>query len=248
MDFIKFMKKIFFLIFLTSNISIFAITGEEILRKVDNNLNFQSAIITTRLEIHLPNESVRIKKLKSYIQGKNAYTEFINKEDKHIRYLKLNKQMWIYDTEEENIFLISGHLLKQGMMGSDISYEDALEADKIYELYDINLLGEEKLNEKNCYIVELIAKNKNVSYYRRKMWIDKEYFIPLKEERYAISGKLLKTFEYFDIKLYKNRVYPTKTIVSDKLKQNTKTIAIIEEVIFDIDIPQNYFSKRYLQR
>ncbi|MFN3550250.1 MAG: outer membrane lipoprotein-sorting protein [Endomicrobiia bacterium] len=242
------MKKLFYLIFLTLKISLFAITAEEILKKVDENLNFQSAIITARLEIYLPNESIRIKKFKSYISGKNAYTEFLNKEDKNIRYLKLNKQMWVYDTEEENIFLISGHLLKQGMMGSDISYEDALESNEIYNFYNIRSLAEEEFNQRSCYLVELIAKTKNVSYYKRKMWIDKEYFIPLKEQRFAINGKLLKTFENYEIKFYKNRVYTAKSVVLDNLKQNTKTVVVLEEAEFDIEIPQSYFSKRYLQR
>lgn len=244
------MKKSIFVLLLTFSFSteIFPLTAEEILKKVDSNLNFNTAIITTRLEIYLPNQPVRIKKLKSYIKGKNAYTEFLNREDQHTRYLKLNKQMWVYDKEEENTFLISGHMLKQGMMSSDISYEDALESEQLYNLYNIELLSEENLNERQCYVVLLTAKSKNVSYFKRKMWIDKEYFVPLKEERYAVSGKILKVFEYMDIQFYKGRAYPTKSIVSDKLKKDTKTIAIIEEAGFDIPIPDTYFTRRYLER
>ncbi len=244
------MKKLIFLLLLIFNftVEIFSLTAEEILKKVDSNLSFNTAIITMRLEIYLPNQPIRIKKLKSYVKGKNAYTEFLNREDQHTRYLKLNKQIWVYDKEEENTFLISGHMLKQGMMGSDISYEDALESEQLYSLYNIELLSEEQLNEKQCYIVLLTAKSKNVSYFKRKMWIDKEYFIPLKEERYTISGKILKLFEHMDIQFYKGRAYPTKSIISDKLKKDTKTIVTIEEAVFDIPIPDTYFTRRYLER
>jgi len=229
--------------------SLFSITGEEILRKVDSNLNFKTAVMTIRMEIYLPNQPTRIKKFKTWIEGtKNSYVEFLNKEDKHTRYLKIGKQMWVYDAEENNTFLISGHLLKQGMMGSDISYEDALESDEIYEKYNIELENEDVYNDRQCYVVSLNAKVKDVNYFKRKMWIDKEYFISLKEERYAINGKLLKFFESSDIKLFKNRFYPTKSFVYDKLKSNTKTVLIIEEANFDIEIPKNYFTKRHLER
>ena len=39
----------------------------------------------------------------------------------------------------------------------------------------------------------LTAKIKGLSYPMRRAWIDKEYLLPLKEELYAKSGKLLKT-------------------------------------------------------
>lgn len=242
-------KKIVFIVsFLFFNSQIFPITPEEILEKINSNLHFNTAVATIRLEIYLPNQPVRIKKFRSWIKDKNAYVEFLNKEDMHVRYLKLNNKMWVYDKEEENTFLISGHMLKQGMMGSDISYEDVLEPEDLYKTYNIEISTEEFLNERLCYVVVLTAKSKEVSYFKRKMWIDKEYFVPLKEERYAISGKLLKVFEYTEIKSYKNKFYPTKSIVSDKLKNNTKTVVIIEEFEFDIEIPNFYFTRRHLER
>ena len=228
---------------------LFSLTGEEILRKVDSNLNFTTAVLTMRMEIYLPNQPVRVKRLKSWTEGSaRSYVEFLNKEDKHTRYLKLGKQMWVYDAEENNTFLISGHLLKQGMMGSDISYEDALEADEIYEKYTIKLDQEETYEGRACYVVILTAKVKEVSYYQRKMWVDKEYFVPLREERYASSGKLLKVLESGDLKFFDGKAYATRSVVSDKLKAGTKTVVIIEDASFDVPLQKDIFTRRYLER
>ncbi len=226
----------------------FALTGEEILRKVDNQLNFTSAILTMRMEIYLPNQPVRVKRMKSWIKNDNAYVEFLNKEDRNTRYLKLKKQMWVYDGEENNTFLISGHLLKQGMMGSDVSYEDALEADDVYEKYTIQLLGEEKYGQYDCYVIELVAKVKEVTYYRRKMWVDKATFVPVREERYALSGKLLKVQETSEIKSLGGRWYGAVSTVSDQLKKNTKTVVVVEEAAFDVAVSDTYFTRRHLER
>lgn len=245
----KLKKGIFLVLLVVIYEVVFSTTADEILKKVDKNLNFTTAVATIRLEIYLPNQPTRIKRLKSYIQGtQNSYVEFLNKEDKHIRYLKVDKKMWIYDKEEENTFLISGHLLKQGMAGSDISYEDAMESDVIYEKYNVELLAEDKYKDRECYLILLTAKVKEVSYFKRKMWVDKEYFVPLKEERYSKTDKLLKVFEYEEIELYKDRIYPKRTVVSDKLKKDTKTVVVIEEINFDIEIPKYYFTKRHLER
>ena len=54
--------------------------------------------------------------------------EFTNPEDRGTRYLKRDKNLWIYFPKEQDTVKISGHLLKEGMMGSDVSYEDALES------------------------------------------------------------------------------------------------------------------------
>ncbi|MFN4216964.1 MAG: outer membrane lipoprotein-sorting protein [Brevinematales bacterium] len=226
----------------------FGLTGEEILREVDKRVNFTSAIMSLRMEIYLPNQPVRLKRMKSWIKNDNAYVEFLNKEDRNTRYLKIKKQMWVYDSEENNTFLISGHMLKQGMMGSDVSYEDALESDEVYEKYTIQLLGEEKYKEYDCYVVELTARFKEVTYYRRKMWVDRVTFVPLREERYAPSGKLLKVQEASEIRQIGGRWFATVNTVSDQLRKNTRTVLVIEEASFDVPVSETYFTRRYLER
>ncbi|MCX8029342.1 MAG: outer membrane lipoprotein-sorting protein [Brevinematales bacterium] len=227
----------------------FGLSGEEILRKIDGNLDFKSAIMTARMEIHLPGQPPRVKVFKVWVVGEEkAYVEFINKEDRNIRYLKIGRQLWVYDKSENNTFLISGHLLKQGMMGSDVSYEDILESEDIYTKYSITLEGEGKVKGRDCYIVSLRAKVENVSYYQRKMWVDKEFFIPWKEEIFAQSGRLLKVAEVEEVRTFDNKYYPTKTVVSDKLKESTKTVIQIQDASFDVGISDSIFTKRYLER
>ncbi|MFN4244885.1 MAG: outer membrane lipoprotein-sorting protein [Brevinematia bacterium] len=238
----------FILVLLVGGLA-FSLTAEEILKKVNDNLNFTTSIITAKMEIYLPNQPPRIKVFKAWIVGqKKAYVEFLNKEDKNIRYLKVGKNLWIYDKIENNTFLISEHLLRQGMMGSDVSYEDILESSDIHRLYSATLEGEEKIDSRDCYVLLLRAKVESTSYGIRKMWVDKETFLPLREERYALSGKLLKVSEIKDIKHYGDRAYPTKSIVSDKLKVDTKTVITVEDANFDINIPDSFFTRRYLER
>jgi outer membrane lipoprotein-sorting protein len=95
----------------------------------------------------------------------------------------------------------------------------------------------------------LTAKVKGLSYPMRRAWIDKEYLLPMKEGLYAKSGKLLKTSTMDGIKKVQGRWFPTRFIFKDELKRNSKgTEWVIDEIAFDVDIPDYRFKKGILRK
>ncbi len=238
------------LIIVTNITSIFALTGEEILAKMDTHRDYKSIEYTGSMTI-IVNNKTRTKALA--VQGlggdeTKAIVEFTNPEDEGTKYLMLEKNLWIYFPEEEDVVKISGHMLKEGMMGSDVSYEDALESDALSEKYTITLTGEEKINDKNCYVITLDAKVKKVPYYKRKMWVDKETFVAQKEEMYAKSGKLLKVSNVLETKKIGGRNFPVKSEMVNKLRRNSKTIFEMKDIVFDKPMDEKMFTMRYLRK
>jgi outer membrane lipoprotein-sorting protein len=227
-----------------------AITGEEILRKVDANLKYDTIIYTGKMEIFInATAKPRVKIMKTHGMGtQKAFVEFLNPEDKSTRYLKIDKKMWIYDGVEENVFLISGHMLKQGMMGSDVSYEDALESDSLYAKYNIEITGTENIDGRPCTVITLTAKVKEVSYEKRKMWIDTERFIGLKEEKYAKSGKLLKESRTLEVQKIGERYFPVKSEIADKLRKGSRTVFTMMDVQLDVPVSEKLFTMQNLQK
>jgi len=47
--------------------------------------------------------------------------------------LKLGDELWTYTPETDRIIKISGQMLRQSVMGSDLSYEDMMEDRKLIE-------------------------------------------------------------------------------------------------------------------
>lgn len=227
------------------------LTGSQIAEKMDVNQNFKSAEMESTMIIYIDGEK-RIKNMKSFtIDDKGetkAYTEFINAEDKGTKYLMIGDELWIYFPEEEDVMKISGHMLKKGMMGSDVSYEDALNNDKLSDKYDIKLLGEEKVSDKVCYVIDLNAKVKKVPYYRRKIWVDKENFVAMKEEMYAKSGKILKTSKTNKVEKINGLWLATESELSDKVRKNSKTEFIMKEIKLNVDLDKSLFTMRNLRR
>lgn len=238
----------FFITAASMQYTVSAMTAEEIIAQMEKNKNYTTATYTGLMEIHVGKE-VRTKQMKvSGVSDEKALVEFTNSQDLGVKYLKIKKDLWIYFPSEQDMVKISGHLLKEGMMGSDVSYEDALEADAMRSKYNANIAGEEKYNNKDCWLLVLEAKVKDAPYYRRKMWVDKELFVAHKEEMYAKSGKLLKESNILEINKIGSRNFPSKVEVINKLRKDSKTVFSLSNIAFDVKLSDNIFSLQYLQR
>ena len=49
--------------------------------------------------------------------------------------LKIGSKLWMYTPRTDRKILIAGHMLRQSMMGSDLSYEDMMEDKKLSHMY-----------------------------------------------------------------------------------------------------------------
>ena len=162
--------------------------------------------------------------------------------------LKLENQLWIYSPSTDRTIQISGHMLRQSVMGSDLSYEDMMEDRKLTDVYAAKLIGKEKIDGRVCYILELTAKVSDIAYHTRKVWIDTERYVPVKEDLFAKSGQLLKRTTLSDFKQIQGRWFPMRIVYKDMLKQGDGTEFVIESIQFDTDIPEYIFSKASLKK
>jgi outer membrane lipoprotein-sorting protein len=200
------------------------------------------------MEITIGGET-RYKDMSAVAKGTDkAFVEFTNPEDRGTRFLKLGKDLWIYFPKEQDTVKISGHLLKEGMMGSDVSYEDALESRDFKAAYDSSLKGKDQVGGRDCYVVQLEAKVPTAAYDRRLMWVDAERYVVLKEEMYAKSGKLIKTSASLDVERVGDRWYPAKTEYVSKLRNDTQTVFTMSKIEMDVGLDERQFTMSALTK
>jgi outer membrane lipoprotein-sorting protein len=225
-----------------------ALTADQILDKMDANQSFKSISYSARMEISIGG-ATRYKTMDAVAQGsEKAFTEFTNPEDRGTRFLKLGKDLWIYFPKEQDTVKISGHLLKEGMMGSDVSYEDALESQDFLAKYSASLKGNEAAGGRDCYVIELNAKAPTAAYDRRVLWIDIERYVEMKEEMYAKSGKLLKASSTIEVVKVGDRWFPSKTLMESKLRANTKTVFAMTRIELDAAVDPKKFTMAALTK
>jgi outer membrane lipoprotein-sorting protein len=133
-------------------------------------------------------------------------------------------------------------------MGSDLSYEDTVANDTLESLYKVQILEESSFEGRPCWVLELVGKKKTISYPKLRMWVDKSSYIPLKTERYALSGALLKEERVLETRDLGGRIFPVKVEVRDLLRKDSKTVFTFTDTKLDAPIPDSLFSMRNLQR
>ena len=222
-------------------------SGKEILDRIDANMSSETRYVKSKMIIHGPRSS-RTVESESWGQGISSFTEYLAPaREKGTKMLKLEDQLWIYSPSTDRTIQISGHMLRQSVMGSDLSYEDMMDDRKLSDVYDAGVTGSETIGETACWIVEMKATEEDVAYQMRKLWVDKSKYIPLKEELYAKSGKLLKKTELSNITQHGTRWYPGKITFKDMLKNGAGTEFIVDEIKFDVEIPEHLLSKAALR-
>jgi len=222
--------------------------GEAILRRVDENMGSDNKITTSLMTVHGRRGS-RSVRAKSWIRGRTeSFTEYLDPpREKGTKMLKLSDQLWTYTPAADRTILISGNMLRQSVMGSDLSYEDMMEDPRLVVLYTATVAGEETVEGRVCWVLDLVSRGGEIAYFKRKVWVDEERFVVLREERFAKSGKLLKTTEVKSVERQGGRWVPTRIVFKDALKEGDGTEFVVEAIEFNARIPDYVFTKASLR-
>lgn len=224
-------------------------TAMEIIQKMDSIQNAENQIITSSMIIH-GRRATRTIVSKSWIQGKEkSFTEYLAPaREKGTKMLKVGERLWIYYPRADRIVNISGHMLRQSVMGSDLSYEDMMERRPMEETYEAVIEDEEEIAGRDTYRIFLTAKVPDVAYQKVRIWIDRERYVPWRQDLYAASGKLLKRLDTLDAMETTKGWYPSHIRFKDMLKEGDGTEFKVSEIEFVDDIPASRFLKGRLRR
>jgi len=236
------------LLFFNLNSTLLAQDGESILKKVDENLSSKNRVFESSMTINGRRTSRTITSRTSSEGNKKSYTEYLTPAaEAGTKMLKLEGQLWIYTPSADRTIQISGHLLRQSVMGSDLSYEDMMDDRKLTEVYSSKVMGKDTLFGRNVWIMDLTAKVSDVAYYKQKLWIDIERNVPLREEMYARSGQLLKRSDMTEVQRIQGRWFPMVMVYKDMLKDGKGTEFRITTIKFDQQIAPSVFTKASLR-
>jgi len=243
------MKRIILILSIAVTFGLNVPRSESIIEKVDRNMSSKNRIMEAEMTIHGKRNSRTITS-KTWSEGtKKSFTEYLSPaSEKGTKMLKLDGKLWIYSPSTDRTIQISGSMLRQSVMGSDLSYEDMMDDRKLTNVYTEKYLGKETIDGLQVSLIELTAKVADVAYYSQKMWIDTEKFVPVKQELFAKSGQLLKRLEYKDIRNIDGRWFPFTFIYKDMLRDSKGTEFKITSIKFDQAIPEYIFTKASLKQ
>ncbi len=119
------------------------------------------------------------------------------------------------------------------------------------EDYAAALLGEETVRGEPCYVLDLKATNKSVTYDRIKYWVSKERLVGVKAEFFTLSGKLFKTAEFkYDNRIRANNEeapFVSELIIRDAIQKDRVTTMTYSNIRIE-RIPDSTFNLNVLVR
>jgi outer membrane lipoprotein-sorting protein len=224
-------------------------SAAELLRRIDANEIYKTIEYDGEMIIEYQGRRY-VKTMKAWGRDNaDSFIEFTNSEDRGTKYLKKGGRLYMYSPDNEGVMLISGHMLKESMMGSDMSYEDTINNDTLTSRYDAVISGSEIWNGRDAWVMELTEKRRGrESYPKRKLWIDKETSDLLHYELFALSGAKLKEYNMLKVEALAGRRFPVEVEIRDLLRKDSKTTFVMKNAVLDRPIPDSVFSQRNLER
>ena len=218
-----------------------------LLRTVDDNETFGT--ISYRGEMIIEYKGKRFEKTMEVKgrENRDSFIEFTNPEDAGTKYLKKDGRLYVYSPDTEQVMLISGHMLKESMMGSDLSYEDTIENDRLSNRYVPTLAGTETFGGKEVWVLDLAAKKNTESYPRQRLRIDRATGDLVHAEYFALSGARLKEYTLLSALPVGGRRFPVESEMRDLLRKGSRTVFRMTGVRIDEPIPDSVFTTRNLR-
>jgi outer membrane lipoprotein-sorting protein len=236
------MRKLLFTILCLLALPAMALDGNQILQKVDRNLEPESYEMYRKLINVEPDGTRKEYVLYSLKKGRDKLVALFlaPASDKGRATLRLGDNMWLYIPEVGKPMRITS---LQSVVGGVFNNADILRLDYTTE-YNVESMKEEK----ETYLLALKAKSGEVAYDRLRMWVDKKDLLPLTIECYAASGLLIKTLHFKDIKDFGDGIRRPATLETDSpLYKGYKSVMIYSK-IKSRSFPDEVFTLNYLPR
>ena len=225
--------------------------ARDIVRKADEKMQGEKTSQSTMTMTIVRPTWQRVISFKNWTKGRDYSMALVTApaKEKGQSFLKRGNEMWNWNPTINRLIKLPPSMMSQGWMGSDFSNDDLLKESSIVVDYTHTIKGEDEVDGWDCYVIELIPlEDAAVVWGRIVKWISKDEFLQLKSEYYDEDGYLIKTELAFDIQNMDGRVIPSRFELIPEEEEGQKTIVILEDIKFNQDIPDGFFSQQNIKK
>jgi outer membrane lipoprotein-sorting protein len=225
------------------------ISASEIVKMANDKANGITSQGTMKMTIVRPDWSREVT-MKTWSKGTQYYMIYITEpvRDKGQVFMKRDQDMWNWMPSINRMIKLPPSMMGQSWMGSDFTNDDLVRLNSIIEDYTHQIVGSEKIEGFDCYIIELLPKPEAaVVWGKIKLWISKNDYYELKGEYFDEDGKLVNDMTASDIRQMGDRKLPSKTVMTPDDKPGNQTILEMVDVVFNKPIDDSFFSQQNMK-
>ena len=221
---------------------VYAIDGDQLLKKVDRNLNPEAYESYRKLINEEPDGRKREFILFTVKKGEERVASlFLSPaSEKGRSTLRLGENMWLYIPNVGKPIRITSI---QSVVGGVFNNSDILRLDYTSE-YKVSKVDESG----DQYLLHLKAKTKAIAYDKLKMWVDKGASLPTQVECLTEADMLIKTLYFKKVKDFGEGIVRPSVIETDSpLYKGYRSIMIFAKIKAR-DLPDEAFTLNFLPR
>jgi outer membrane lipoprotein-sorting protein len=113
--------------------------------------------------------------------------------------------------------------------------------------YAPTVIGTRDCGNELCYLLELAAVDRSVTYHRVVYWVAQKTGRPIRAEFYSLSDQLLKTAVYRNVKKLGGQTRPTEILITNALRAEEESLLEYSN-LKPRDLPDKMFTKEYLKK
>jgi outer membrane lipoprotein-sorting protein len=216
--------------------------GAGILRHVDA---LRNPLVNFSMDLELTNyrkNESEVWRLRVNGQGRDkSLVEFLSPATERGKYLlMLRDGMWVYVPDASKPIRISP---LQRLMG-EASNGDVARTNYSTD-YTVESMSPEEEDGKPVNVLELKARDPELSYSHIKLWVSREGDVPLKADYYVSSGKLLKRVFFREMGMLGGSHLVTKVEILDLVRTDQHTVMTYSN-LKAVQLPEKMFQPGYL--
>ena len=237
-----------------------AISGEEVMKKSQAAFLYPGKDFKARVVMRLINKDGQARVRELTMLRKNAgealgeqkyFMYFFQPADVKDMTFMINKypakddDRWMFIPAINMVKRIAAQDKRSSFVGSDFTYEDVSGRDIEDDTHVLE--REEKVGNRDAYVVKSTPKGADADFGYKLTWVDKSSFLPLKEEQFDKRGALYKQFTADEIADVKG--FPT---VVRRTMRNVQTGHRTEvgylKTDYGLGLEDSLFSERFLRQ
>jgi outer membrane lipoprotein-sorting protein len=224
--------------------------AKTIIQRSDEKLKGKTNTAELKMTIVRPTWE-REMQLKSWGKGDDYSLILVTApaRDKGTAFLMRDKEIWNWQPSIDRVIKLPPSMMMQSWMGSDFTNDDLVKQSSMVEDYAHTLMGEEVIDDRNCYKIEMIPKEEAaVVWGKLLIWIDVEEYMQMQIEFYDEDGYLVNTMYGKEVKEMDGKLLPSILEIIPADEEGHKTLIEYLSLDFDVPLKESFFSVQNMKR
>lgn len=216
-----------------------------LLRKSENALRAGSSISVYRMELVRPDWH-RSMRFRSHDDRKNNRfrMEILSpRKTRGTLFFKDGRKLSMYLPKLRREIHISPIMMHDPWMGSDFNNQDLLEAAALIDSYTHQIVAREGDADEQLVSIKSVPKSHASVVWDRLEQKVRADGLPVQVDYVDCKGNVLRRMSFSNIREMGGRRLPTRWVMTPMDKQGQRTEIILEEIEFDVELPDSLFER-----